>query len=215
MSASDAEPSLRLLMAHLPPACSQFVSSTSCIVSQPCADAGYGPSAATPSFLPKTGDFPQVGLEPESPSDPHVVQEAPRRALAASAGLWAAWSRACAWELLGLPLLQAWPQTPPPPPQPRPCASVRVASRQPESWAGWAAPVAMLLAALWAACLGARDPLFPNLSTFLFCAEAPRLLRLGAAVSRQGSAAFPAPPARVLSRRAQPHRGHPCSKTAI
>ncbi|XP_039104103.1 protein strawberry notch homolog 2 isoform X2 [Hyaena hyaena] len=37
----------------------QFVSSTSCIVSQPCGDAGYGPSAATPSFLPKTGDFPQ------------------------------------------------------------------------------------------------------------------------------------------------------------
>ncbi|XP_029772208.1 protein strawberry notch homolog 2 [Suricata suricatta] len=37
----------------------EFMSSTSFIVSQPCADAGYGPSTTTPSFLPKTGDFPQ------------------------------------------------------------------------------------------------------------------------------------------------------------
>ncbi|XP_042833452.1 protein strawberry notch homolog 2 isoform X3 [Panthera tigris] len=37
----------------------QFMNSTSFIVSQPCADTSCGPSAATPSFLPKTGDFPQ------------------------------------------------------------------------------------------------------------------------------------------------------------
>ncbi|XP_058584568.1 protein strawberry notch homolog 2 isoform X2 [Neofelis nebulosa] len=37
----------------------QFVNSASFIVSQPCADTSCGPSAATPSFLPKTGDFPQ------------------------------------------------------------------------------------------------------------------------------------------------------------
>ncbi|XP_078299873.1 protein strawberry notch homolog 2 isoform X1 [Panthera onca] len=37
----------------------QFMNSASFIVSQPCADTSCGPSAATPSFLPKTGDFPQ------------------------------------------------------------------------------------------------------------------------------------------------------------
>ncbi|CAK7293423.1 Protein strawberry notch homolog 2 [Vulpes lagopus] len=37
----------------------QFMSSTSFIASQPCADTSYGPSTTTPSFLPKTGDFPQ------------------------------------------------------------------------------------------------------------------------------------------------------------
>ncbi|XP_077914600.1 protein strawberry notch homolog 2 isoform X2 [Halichoerus grypus] len=37
----------------------QFMSSTSFIASQPCTDTSYGPSTTTPSFLPKTGDFPQ------------------------------------------------------------------------------------------------------------------------------------------------------------
>lgn len=37
----------------------QFMSSTSFLASQPCADTSYGPSTTTPSFLPKTGDFPQ------------------------------------------------------------------------------------------------------------------------------------------------------------
>uniref|UniRef100_A0A452QYX1 Protein strawberry notch homolog 2 n=1 Tax=Ursus americanus TaxID=9643 RepID=A0A452QYX1_URSAM len=37
----------------------QFMSPTSFIASQPCADPSYGPPTATSSFLPKTGDFPQ------------------------------------------------------------------------------------------------------------------------------------------------------------
>uniref|UniRef100_A0A7N5JM64 Strawberry notch homolog 2 n=1 Tax=Ailuropoda melanoleuca TaxID=9646 RepID=A0A7N5JM64_AILME len=37
----------------------QFMSPTSFIASQPCADPSYGPPTTTPSFLPKTGDFPQ------------------------------------------------------------------------------------------------------------------------------------------------------------
>uniref|UniRef100_A0A8C7AIK8 Protein strawberry notch homolog 2 n=1 Tax=Neovison vison TaxID=452646 RepID=A0A8C7AIK8_NEOVI len=37
----------------------QFMSSTSFLASQPCVDTSYGPPTTTPSFLPKTGDFPQ------------------------------------------------------------------------------------------------------------------------------------------------------------
>lgn len=52
----------------LPPSpCSQFMSSTSFLASQPCVDASYGPSTTTPSFLPKTGDFPQVGTWSRGP----------------------------------------------------------------------------------------------------------------------------------------------------
>ncbi|KAM5307301.1 protein strawberry notch homolog 2-like [Glossophaga mutica] len=36
-----------------------FVNSASFLVGQSCADTSYGPSATTPSFLPKS-DFPQV-----------------------------------------------------------------------------------------------------------------------------------------------------------
>ncbi|XP_059015168.1 protein strawberry notch homolog 2 isoform X2 [Mustela lutreola] len=37
----------------------QFMSSTSFLAGQPCVDTSYGPPTTTPSFLPKTGDFPQ------------------------------------------------------------------------------------------------------------------------------------------------------------
>ncbi|XP_058393814.1 protein strawberry notch homolog 2 isoform X2 [Diceros bicornis minor] len=37
----------------------QFMNSASFLVGQPCADTSYGPTAATPSFLPKSADFPQ------------------------------------------------------------------------------------------------------------------------------------------------------------
>ncbi|XP_032160742.1 protein strawberry notch homolog 2 isoform X3 [Mustela erminea] len=37
----------------------QFMSSTSFLAGQPCMDTSYGPPTTTPSFLPKTGDFPQ------------------------------------------------------------------------------------------------------------------------------------------------------------
>ncbi|EPY74247.1 hypothetical protein CB1_000097008 [Camelus ferus] len=39
----------------------QFMNSSSFIVGQPCADTSYGPAAASPSFPPKSSDFPQVG----------------------------------------------------------------------------------------------------------------------------------------------------------
>lgn len=70
--------------------CSQFMSPTSFIASQPCADPSYGPPTATSSFLPKTGDFPQVGTSSHShPSSP-MWAGGPCLALAALAGLW--WS---------------------------------------------------------------------------------------------------------------------------
>lgn len=37
----------------------QFMNSSSFIADQPCADTSYGPSATTPSFPPKSNDFPQ------------------------------------------------------------------------------------------------------------------------------------------------------------
>ncbi|XP_031293913.2 protein strawberry notch homolog 2 isoform X2 [Camelus dromedarius] len=37
----------------------QFMNSSSFIVGQPCADTSYGPAAASPSFPPKSSDFPQ------------------------------------------------------------------------------------------------------------------------------------------------------------
>lgn len=45
---------------------SPFVNSASCIVDQPCTDTSYGPAAAASSFLPKSGDFPQVGGGPST-----------------------------------------------------------------------------------------------------------------------------------------------------
>lgn len=91
------------------------MNSTSFIVSQPCADTSCGPSAATPSFLPKTGDFPQVGTWSQShPSIPTCS----RRPVPRTGGL----GRAPGWAqgrmeprlVLGnsqcSPLLQAWPE---------------------------------------------------------------------------------------------------------
>lgn len=43
------------------------MSSTSFLASQPCVDTSYGPPTTTPSFLPKTGDFPQVGTWSRGP----------------------------------------------------------------------------------------------------------------------------------------------------
>uniref|UniRef100_A0A8C0RME5 Guanidinoacetate N-methyltransferase n=1 Tax=Canis lupus familiaris TaxID=9615 RepID=A0A8C0RME5_CANLF len=87
---------------------SQFMSSTSFIASQPCADTSYGPSTTTPSFLPKTGDFPQVGTSSHSHPSVPWGPGGPCLALAALARLWAPWSRGLYLRTAGVPAAPTW-----------------------------------------------------------------------------------------------------------
>ena len=84
------------------------MSSTSFIASQPCADTSYGPSTTTPSFLPKTGDFPQVGTSSHSHPSMPWGPGGPCLALAALARLWAPWSRGLYLRTAGVPAAPTW-----------------------------------------------------------------------------------------------------------
>lgn len=120
-------PPLTAACPSLPPS-SQFVNSTSFIVGQPCVDTSYGPMATTSSFLPKIGDFSQVGeLQSEAPL-PH-----PRAAPTASAGSQARCT--CGW----LSRLAGAPQPPPSPRAPRLqlCLSGSIGGGPPMGELGW------------------------------------------------------------------------------